>query len=1419
MPQRPLSYLDGLLPTLALVTSGANVPVPLCTFVLAPGYAISDMQVVIATEGLSLTPITAALDGNLRDSDPAVVAFRTSGLSGSLLRLWFTPPVSSQFEFAVLVYLNGGGETGAEWVAAPTEFVAGEEILGTTVFWSFSSGVQAVLPPTQPLYFTSGLPSTTDTNGVTWFLAPVYPATDPSTTITVEEDTSSGSSTAISTAVCVVATFEVSGGIAAAFSPTNPVISQMPYAVDVWEVETSGICKDDLYVVQTPSASNSSGATTVTVFVNQAAASSRDGARFIRAFIALQDATGRCATVPLIVVCLAPPAMVIRPTPAIIVAAENTWLCAIPAITESVQLLECGWDTAAETTNQVPLSVDGLVSLGFEAGAATTTAILASAFTSGDPSLISSFDSSFVSSTGETSSELASSWSNLSLVEPGLGGSSDSSSSSGAFLGVFGLVYTNNDGRPADAFPFPLSSAIQLGEFGRVFQLAAEELASSALASSLVPTQTLEFRLDVPLASTGPDGLSSNNLSSAGSGWLGWPTVTTTASSTGGEPGYYFATEAAGGESSGTQPLWIGVTSTNLPRLVLSWEVAGGFSPLAVSVTTTENPADTVSTSYLTNVSVTLTNSTGPTTAPQVTAIQGEPVVSTVDVSETPSVTNIWLSTSAGITASHTGTTTLTVGGLTWPAGTDLAHLTTSLAGGTTAFVPVTLHLAVTDALGATFLYGQANLRVFADEVPYADSRLLAGIYNIVFLNVASAYVFSSSPAANIIIPFTKLVCGGMWETPADAGVTLTLQSSSESSYPLVSDGFQISAAGNLVAAQDIQGGSSGAVLSREDLAGTRTSAEVQLTYSTTWTPARIIFEPLFEGASPSTHIDTGRNYLYMFPGSDGNFAWPVPGLWSYPELPGTTWRGYGVAPTPIGPFTPSSGDLPFGAFGFRVTVANSWLFTPTGHLQSGGTWNMNTSTYPIPSFYNNVRCTLKNRLGGSDVLLSDQPTDAASGEIVLNAFAPLGAETNTWIYDPTGFIQVPTDVPTTSTIRLVVVDANAAATSSGMPSSTPTTDTGVGFYNTSGAFVGASVTLTWSSGQWRYGGSHLLSTLAALAFAPFGFSQPPFESTSGSSYLLRVFASVSVQVTVPVAYHALIPNFMFSVETEVGGTSCVFVWSNLTVDPRTSSPSELFQPSAFEMTGFNAGGIFGYEMMLQTFPTSLHSGSGLAGSDALSTSLQRYSTSSTGSLEGEPSEAFQCPDSVCFNLVPDSYLTEVDGFLAFSLEATWDQGMTWYILARNENANMIGNGRADTGINGSLAGPWPERYIPSLCADGSIPPWGASTQTLQYRLGLQTQYGLAVLSQGFVYTNTLSASDWRFHTVGGDFTPVNTQFRDFHLPTPAMQLATFRVGVGDLGAVNAVTYEAAQLSAPLLSGEPNVVLYFFKMVTTLDAE
>ena len=126
------------------------------------------------------------------------------------------------------------------------------------------------------------------------------------------------------------------------------------------------------------------------------------------------------------------------------------------------------------------------------------------------------------------------------------------------------------------------------------------------------------------------------------------------------------------------------------------------------------------------------------------------------------------------------------------------------------------------------------------------------------------------------------------------------------------------------------------------------------------------------------------------------------------------------------------------------------------------------------------------------------------------------------------------------------------------------------------------------------------------------------------------------------------------------------------------------------------------------------------------------------------------------------------------------------------------------------MAGPWPERFVTIDVADGyALPPWANGTQALQYRLGLQTIYGLNTLGDGYVYIGTLSVADWRYNSPTGDYTAVNTQFRDFHTPNTGGQWATRRMGLGDTG--NERIFELTRITVTSVGdGSNQAVLYNF---------
>ena len=1195
MSQPPVSYLPGFLPNLAVTSVGSlDLPVPLCVLVLNEGVTLHRIRITVLADAYGGTDFFYDLrplfvDYNLRDSDSASAAFRTSGLSGSVARVWFTPQ-TSQFQFQILIDWGTG-----QSFLGPTQPTTND---GTdTNVWSFSSGIQLTQAPFETTNYPTGLPSTADGTGVLWYLAPVFPSSDASTTV---DDTD----------VCTAATFVVAGGntfVVDFVDPLQQAVISNPYVVDVWEVEASNISRDDLVITQTTSGSTPDTfyGTYVTVSVNQNAPCDRSGSCFIKAFISVRDSLDRSVTVPIVIVCFASPKPIIRPTPSVIISG-GSWLCAMPTHTNSVQMLEAGWDPDSAVPSQRPLELPGLTALGFAFTTRVTTAVtLNAALTSGHSSQLVPYDSSFLTSS-ESSGALAASWANLSLVEPGLGGSSTSS----MFRPQFGLVYTNHTGATVDRFPFPVTTGgITLAEFGRTFTLVAEEYTSS---SSYFSPGAVEFQFEQPLGSTGPGGLSSNSSLSA----AGWPSVAAT-SSAGGEPGYIV-------DSSGGVDQWIGVTNSNMHRLTLSWEVEGGFSPLTVLVTTTRNTHDVVSTSYVHNRAVTYS---GASTAPQATLLQGSSPASTVN-GGTSGVVDVWEATSGPIATSMSGTTTLTVGGFTWASGTVLTNLTTGVSGGTTAFVPVVLELTVTDALGTTHLYGKAYIRVYADEVPFSDTRLLNGTTTILALHATSDT--SSVSDNNVVVPFANLVCGGIWATPSDVALTLT-QPASSGSNTLAPGSFFVDGAGDLVFAAGAVSGEDVAVLSSTDLAGTEQTIDVTLQLVYTWSPGSVVFESLFPGITPSSVVDTASNTLYMFPDGSGNYSWPVSTLVSLPNLSGLslTWLTPATSTVAMSaPFqleAPPSGANPLGIT-FNVTLPSGPQFAaifgynafpPINRGRIGGVTIYINNIRFVTGFINNVQCLLAENSSRGAVLTGNDPT--SSGEVSLSAFTPAGGEPNTWLYDPAGIFYIPNDVVQSNTagigvaITLVIVDADAPETSSGFPGDSSTADVGlgVGFYAGDGSFHGASLTFTYAypAGYWACSAGPI-NNIVAIAFAPFGGSNPTFLSPTTRRYLLRTFVSGNFPpVSLP----------------------------NLSIDPRTLlTTPELFASNT--MAGFNtaASGVFGYELRL-VIPASV------IGTEALSSSMtssessnsiysvfQRF-TGHTSSELGEPSEAFQCPDSVCF--------------------------------------------------------------------------------------------------------------------------------------------------------------------------------------------
>ena len=721
--------------------------------------------------------------------------------------------------------------------------------------------------------------------------------------------------------------------------------------------------------------------------------------------------------------------------------------------------------------------------------------------------------------------------------------------------------------------------------------------------------------------------------------------------------------------------------------------------------------------------------------------------------------------------------------------------------------MPVLLELTVTDALGVTHLHGKAYLRIYANE------RTMVGPLGTLYISptivaLQAAGGVSSNPSHNLVMAGTNFFGGGIWATPADVNLTL-VRSSSTAFNTVASSTFLIDANGDLVAAKDAVGGEEHVTMSWTDLAGTTMSGAITLQLATTWVPTNIVFESLFPGSTPTSMVNTHTNTLYMFPDHSGNYSWPVSEFWSYTGLPGLsiTWSAQGISSRSMSStfqlVAPPTGANPMTAvFVATLPVANQYVVTlgyPGGssytvdYYEGTAPININNNS-GVYGLTNNLRCLLTDWNTSSHDSVYAGNDSSQSGEVLLSAFAPVGGETNTWIYDPNGVLHIPADVlQTGTTFTIVVVNASVGETSSGYPSATPTSDANVGFYDHTGAFIGHTITVTHSSGNWVYNsGAGLLSNIAAIGFAPFGGSQPTFLSPTTKQYLLRVFTDATVNsVLLPV----------------------------LSIDPRTvSTTPELFASNT--MTGYNtaASGVFGYELQL-VLPASVIATEALSSSMTSSESsnsiysvFQRF-TGHTSSELGEPSEAFQCPDSVCFVLNPTPFLTSLSGYIAYSLETSWDGGSTWYILAHNLNGNALGDSFAGTGIRGVLAGPWPERYV-TLAADGSIPPWGVGSQVLMYRLGLQTSYGLHTLHRPFEYTHTLSVSSWRYSAPASnpaDYTDVNTQFLDFHVPNNVQRFETTRYGLGDLSA-DVIPYNAHQISATsLLSSGTHVNLYVFR--------
>ena len=590
MSQLPVSYLPAFLPNLAVSScSPLNLPIPLFTMVLSS--AISGVATVGISTCVPGTGGTAGftgscpgfVDSNLRYSDPANVAFRASGLSGRVARVWMVPQ-TAQFEFQVIVVAEGEGLLVGSKDFFPGYFVSEE------VVWSFSSGVGLTQLPAEATYFPSGLPTSPDGHGVTWYLAPVFPNSD-------------ATSTVLSTTVCTAASFAVAGGIPIGIVEFGFTAPPVPYTVDIWEVQASGISRDSLLITQAPVSTSTTvfTPTAFSVYVKQNVPCDRSGSCYIKAFISVRDAIDRCVTIPLVIVCFANPTPIIHPSPSITILG-SVWYCTIPSTGNSVQIMEVGWDLDSTVPSQRPLLLPAASAIGFTfATPATTTVTLSSAVTSGHSSQLGPYDSSLLTSS-ETATKLAASWSHLSLVEPGLGGSSTSS----VFRPLYGLVYTNSAGLVTDRFPFALKTGgIHLTEYGRVFTLTSEEYTSS---SSYTSTGHVEFQFEQALASTGAGGLT------AGSSYVsaGWPTVSVTTSS-GGEPGTYTATHLG-------KDLWIGITDANLHRLLLTWEVVGGASPLTTLVTTTYNAADTTATTYVTNTTIAV--------------VVGSTLVSTIDCTE-----------------------------------------------------------------------------------------------------------------------------------------------------------------------------------------------------------------------------------------------------------------------------------------------------------------------------------------------------------------------------------------------------------------------------------------------------------------------------------------------------------------------------------------------------------------------------------------------------------------------------------------------------------------------------------------------------------------------------------------------------------------------------------------------------------------
>ena len=1447
-----VSYIPGLPgPDMSLVLGGQNLPVPVVAFVVpttvvdigslqayavevtSSGYLSSTSALVDAMTtpgvtsqeamealiaGTQASHIALSIDSTLRSNDPAVVA--NGATPGTVCRLWAQATTGMVGLRNFFIYITDSGDRGSS-LESSTNF--GEPILlcnlgglrapnaltggSLEAVWNVSCELTVGNPgqPSGAPTFSSltTLPTYTDTDtNVTWYLAPFYPNSDQPVEIGGKD-------------LRLVAQFTASGGVpcdygtsvgGASSLPTDSSYptENAPYLVTVWEngLGSSSMSVDDLHVVQTVS---SPGVTLVSLYMLGSTRASRSGSDSLQAFVNLRDGADRVKTLPFRIVSVASPMELLGISPQGRLANS----------VYNIAFAESGVTTLvtlAFTPDHDRLAYgSGFTDLGFQSSAIETVVSFSETDDGGTVSIVGNADAGsgavnvqYTSSSSGEPTPRVNLYANGSVTEFGRTFTFQSSNNYPFQLGR-PLSQPSGWDSTSSTAPYVLDSTS--GAYGSNYYVASD---GSYLAVSTGNLSSVTFPVPPIVGGVGPVSLTVTMRADHGDGYG------SSAGTTGGVCKYVapssinfvpiFSTLSGGTDTNVFAEIEVNdatgfLTSTLAPNSDTTYTLGGLEWPSYSYGTDLNNMVTAGGMTVYTPALVTLTleDETGTTfTTHFVLRVYADPSPFTASYLLDGNYT---FNATLPAVDIHLAPGTMFYAGGVWNDGfTDVSFENESsflLAhfGGFVVGVSVFSPQTYTDLFSWTDLTGNGpsaiTLTVNFYNVPTAGEFKLSA-------DGGSTFLEWNTPLAIILEPLTLASALGLG---GDARAVVNRQDQSLCLFPGAPES---DVPGIYYQIQD------GVIVPPAAFITAENTSYVM-------TPTLYVSDTGTSLGSSCSSGEPAPNVTLV-----GNTSSAVnvdgPALFSLMATPGENGL-------PIGGLNPSSFNTLDFSFVFTDTTGG-WVVPHGGYISGSLVYydfSTTTVTFSIPLIINTVQVLMNVAAGDSSIPFIDTAMDGGSIEQVDQSSLTTTA-TNSWLYNPNGLFVIPSSVPTNATITLsLVVDnlpgaggsyPNIAYTGYTGPTITDQTGVNAGFYigtvdggGTTAFTTSVPITYDTVSSSWIYGEGQPISQLTAVAYAASG--DPLYTAHTTYNYYLLVLATVTLG------------SNTFNLTLNPAGT-----YDNV------NGYESVFPPNA--MTGFNSsengGGYFGDDLLLQLEITCFTSGStgsaesseGSFSSEALLANFRRFW--STAGTEF-PSLHYQIPDSIGLELGNDAggALAGAGSYIRFQLECSSGDG-TWYILASNLG---LGDEPVDlVGLNAAIVGPFPERQL-TINPDGSIPPWGlpSVSAVLEYRLGIQTDWmwrrgGYASL----LFSNSLDAGSWRNYTITTvdtvptiDFTPVNTQFKDYHHPSFGGNPATFRLAQTDTGRFLR-PYHSVEVALTATDASTAPFFYFVQQGAQLDS-